>query len=93
MIIDVTLHGGLVHDFFRIGLRNFQISGDMPFAHHQHAVAHAENFRQFGGNQQDRLACGGQIVEQRVDFSLGADIDATRRLIDDQELRIGLQPA
>ena len=86
------LHGGLVHDFFRIGLRNFQIGGETPFAHHQYTVAHAEYFWQFGGNQQDAFACGGQIVEQRVDFGFGADVDATRRFIDNQKLGIGLQP-
>ena len=38
------------------------------------------------------LPCVGQLVDDRVDLVLGADIDAARRLVEDQHLGVGEQP-
>ena len=38
------------------------------------------------------LPCVGQLVDDRVDLVLGADIDAARRLVEDQHLGLGEQP-
>ena len=32
-----------------------------------------------------RAAVGGQLVDQRVDLRLGADVDAARRLVEDED--------
>ena len=38
------------------------------------------------------LALGRQLVDDRVDLVFGADVDAARRLVEDQHFRIGEQP-
>jgi len=35
------------------------------------------------------LPCCGQIVEQPVNLALGSHVDATRRLVEDQDIGIG----
>ena len=41
----------------------------------------------------DRLAFAGQLGDQRVDFGLGTYVDTAGRLVYDQDVRIGQQPA
>ncbi len=38
------------------------------------------------------LPCGGQLVEQVVDLLLGADVDASRGLIEDEDVHLRGQP-
>ena len=67
--------------------------GDDPAAiHHQHPVAHAEHFRQFARDHQDGHAFASKLAHQLMDFRLGADIDAARRLVHDEDARIGREP-
>ena len=61
-------------------------------AHDQDAVAHGQHLGQVGADQDDRHALRGQLVDQLVDLDLGADVDAARRLIEDEHLRFRLQP-
>ena len=69
------------------------ISPDDPsLVHDIDAVADAKQFRHFRGDHQDGLALVGQPVDDRVDFIFGADVDAARRFVEDQHLRIGEQP-
>ena len=63
-----------------------QVAGDPSLAHHDDAVAQAQDLGQLGGDHDDRLALPGEVVEQPVDFALGADVDAARRLVEDQDL-------
>ena len=72
---------GPVHDF-----------GDAAFGHHHDPVTDAKHFRQFARNHQDRDAVFNQLAHDRVDLGFGADIDAARRLVEDQDTRVGLQP-
>ncbi len=39
------------------------------------------------------FACGGQPVDQAVDLRFGADVDAARGLVEDDDLGIPLEPA
>ncbi len=52
--------------------------------HDEDAVAHAEHLGQFARDHDHRRALPGELAHQRVDFRLGADIDAARRLVHDQ---------
>src|SRR5450830_876310 len=81
-----------LHDFFLRGFGGGEFAGDAAFAHDQHAVAHAQHFWQLGRNHHDGLALFCEGVEQFVDFALGADVNATRRLIKKQDVAIAQQP-
>ena len=35
---------------------------------------------------------GGELVDDRIDLVLGADVDAARRLVHDEDRRLGQQP-
>src|SRR5712691_4659516 len=74
------------------GARGLQLGHDPSFAHHQHAVAHAQHLRQLGGDHQDALALRGQAVHEVVDLHLRRHVDAARGLVDDQHVDVGGQP-
>ena len=38
------------------------------------------------------MPCCGELAHQRVDLGLGADVDAARRLVHDQDARLGREP-
>ena len=71
-------------------LREF--GGPMAFAQNDDAVAHADELGHLGGDQDDRHALCGKVGDHRVHFRLGADIDALRRLVEDEDARLGAQP-
>ncbi len=52
----------------------------------------AQDLRQLGRDHDDRLALGGQRVDQPVDLGLRADVDAARRLVEEQDVAIAQQP-
>ena len=54
--------------------------GNPPFAHDQHAVRQADDFRQFGRHDDDGMALTGEVFDQVIDFRLGPDVDAAGRL-------------
>ena len=54
--------------------------------------AHAQQFGQFRGNQDDGHALAGEIGDHRVDVGLGLDVDALGRLVEDEHARLGRQP-
>ena len=57
------------------------------------AVADQLHLLQFRGVEQDRLALLGQLAQQPVDFLLGANVDAARRIEAQDGPRIGGDPA
>ena len=61
-------------------------------AHDQHAVAHRQHLGQVGRDHDDADPLGGELVDHCVDLRLGADVDAARRLIEDQHRRVGVEP-
>ena len=69
-----------------------KLAGDAAFAHHHDAVAHAQDLRQLRGDHHDRLALVGERAQQLVDLGLGADVDAARRLVEEQDVAIAHQP-
>ena len=60
--------------------------------HHGDAVADADDLFHVAGDHQDGDARSASVAHQRVDLALGADIDAARRLIEDDDARVHRQP-
>src|SRR6056297_2524898 len=84
---------GVLHDFFRGDRRAFDRGDDGAAAEHADPVRQARHLRQFGGDHDDRIAVLGELAHQLVDFRLGAHVDAARRLVEDQDRRVVVQPA
>ena len=61
--------------------------------HDNDTVAHPNHFRQFGRNHDNTFALGSQFTHQLINFSFRTHIDAACRLIKDQNIRFGHQPA
>src|SRR5690242_7935823 len=61
--------------------------------HYRDAVAHAENLRKLRRYHDDRESLPGEIDHQFVDFRFGADVDALRRLIQDEHFGVNREPA
>src|SRR3954471_18131568 len=57
------------------------------------AVADARDLIEFGRDEQHGHPVGGQIADQFLDLSLGADIDAAGRLVEDEQRGLSDQPA
>ena len=64
-----------------------------PVAHDADAIAHRQKLIVVGGDEDHALARGRQPVDQAVDGDAGADVDALRRLVEDEEVGIGEKPA
>ena len=61
--------------------------------HHHDAIAHAQHFRHLRRDQNDAQTFGFELVNQLVYLFLCPNIHAACRLIKDQYLRAGHQPA
>ena len=72
-------------------LRNFR--DDAPAAEHQRAVADALDLLEIGRDQEHRHALLQRQLQQVIDLRLGADVDADRRLLQDEQLDLRLHPA
>ena len=70
----------------------FEFANDAAVIKHQHAVAAADQFVIVGRIEQDRRAGIGQPPQQLIDLLLGADIDAARRIVEQDDARLAHQP-
>ena len=64
-----------------------------PFAQHEDPIRAFEHFLEFGGNHQHAEPVLGELLDDALDLRLGADVDAARRLVEDQQLRVHREPA
>src|SRR5689334_12040209 len=74
--IDLLRPGGEGHDVFLVQRRVRaapDLAGDAADTHHDHAVADADDLGQIGGDDEDRGAGLGEIVDDRIDLRLGPD--------------------
>ena len=69
-----------------------ELTGDPALVHHEHAVGHPEHLGQLGADHQHREALARELGHQPVHLGLRADVDAARRLVDDQDLRARGEP-
>ena len=61
---------------------------DAAVAHDEQPVGHAEHLRHFRGDQQHCHAAVGKVADHAIDFDFGGDVDAARRLIEDEKLDV-----
>ena len=90
---DQLINHGQPEDRFLGGFRPGQLAGDPAVLHHVDAIREAEDLRQLGADEHDPQPLVGEIINQAVDFGLGADVNAARRLVEDQDFRLRSQPA
>ena len=69
-----------------------ELGDEAPLVHHVDAVAHAEQLRHSEEIMRMPLPSLASSVDDGVDLVLGADVDAARRLVEDQQLGLGEQP-
>ena len=55
-------------------------------------MTHAHDLRQVGADHDDGVAVTRQLVEHVVDLALGTDVDPTRGLVEDEDLRLRREP-
>ena len=61
---------------------------DPALLDHRHDVAHLGQLGQDVGAEEDRLAVGGQLADQRAELDARARIEVGGRLVEDEQLRI-----
>src|SRR4051794_10073765 len=88
----LQLSGRRVHDplLRRVGPR--ELARQPALVHDEHAIGHPEDLGQLARDHQHRDPAPGELGEQPVDLGLRADVDAARRLVDDEDLRLGREP-
>ena len=59
---------------------------EAPFAHHEHTIRQAQDFRQIGRHDKASAAGGGVLVKKPIKFGARSHVDPDRRLIDEQKL-------
>src|SRR3954454_22327668 len=70
-----------------------QLSVDVALAEDEDTVHQLDVLVDLGREHHDRDALAGEVAEQRVEIALGADVDAPRRVVEQQDLRVRGQPA
>ena len=64
-----------------------------PARNRQDAVGQLRQLERVGRGEEDGGAGAGDLAQPAVDLGLGADVDAARRVVEQQQLGIGGQPA
>src|SRR5712692_32456 len=67
--------------------------GDAAGAEHQDAVGQLRQLQRVGRGEEDGGAAAGDLAQPAIDLSLGADVDAPCRVVEQQQLGFGGQPA
>ncbi len=69
-----------------------ELAHDAAVIHDGDTVAAADQLVIVGRIEQDRRALVGELAQQPVELLLGADIDAARRIVEQDDARLGHQP-
>src|SRR4051812_1859585 len=73
-------------------LASLKLSCDRTVTHDICPITDGDNFRELGTDHQYRRTLGDKIIQKTEDFRFRADIDATRRLIENKKARFCIQP-
>ena len=84
-IIGLLLNRGEMHDLL-LGRPTRQFAREVALPHHQDAVGHLQQLRQFGADHQDGCAGSRKTIHYLEDLHLRADVDAARRLVEQKTL-------
>lgn len=85
--------GGGEEDVFLGGSTGGEFSGDAAVVKDEDAVADSEEFGEIAGDEDDGFAFAGEVLDESLDFGLGTDIHAAGGFIEDDEARVGFEPA
>ena len=80
------------HDGFFAALVSFENSCDSSFVHDGHAITFSENLFHIAADHDDRDSALSQLPHQMIDFCFCSHINAARRLIEYQHLRVKRKP-
>ena len=81
----------MIADALACGMRQI---GDRPaVAQNEDAVRALDDLLELRRDHQHAEPLVGELADQRLDLGLGADVDAACRLVENQQLRIGAEPA
>src|SRR6186997_2345511 len=69
------------HDHVGRRLGPGDLAGDAPFAEHENPARQVQHFRHLTRDQNDRGSGYGELVDERVNLGLGADVHAAGRLV------------
>ena len=68
------------------------LGGQPPAVKDEDAIGEADELGQFGRAEQDRSAAVGELADEPVDLALGTDVDAARRIVEQEHRRRDLEP-
>src|SRR5271168_2680232 len=80
------------HQRFALKMRPVMKAANLAAAHDHDPVGHADQLLDLGGDEQHGRALADQLVDDLVDFILGPDVDAARRLVENEDRRSAQQP-
>src|ERR1700678_1229362 len=60
--------------------------------HDEDAVGERDHFGHIAGDEKNGCALAGDLADELVEVGLRLDVDADRRLVDDEDLRLRRQP-
>ncbi len=89
-LLDDIQRAGDQRMFGEPGARKFGLDGAV--VEHQHPVAAADQFVVVGRVEEDRRAVRGELAQELVDLLLGADVDAARGVVQQDDPRPAHQP-
>src|SRR5271170_1813793 len=75
------------HQRFALKMRPIMKAANLAAAHDHDPVGHADQLLDLGGDEQHSRALADQLVDDLVDldFILGPDVDAARRLVENED--------
>ena len=83
---------GRLHDRLLVQSITLDLIDDSALIEHQHAVGEVNEFGNLGRVEQHRAAGFRESAHQQIDFMLGADVDAPRRIIKKKCPALGEEP-
>src|SRR5712691_711684 len=92
-LLDLRARRGGFHQRLLGELATLEFAGQAAFAQDENTVAQGDQFRQLTGGDDQAQAVAAEEVDQLVEFGLRADIDAARRIVQQQNFRLRAQPA
>ena len=88
---DAAALRGQMHDLLLRGAGG-QEAGQAALAHDGDAMADPQHFGKLRRDHDDCLAARRQIVQQPIDLAFRADVDAARRLVENQHVAVAQKP-
>ncbi len=92
LVAAVRAAGRREHHPLLGGLVARDLGGDPALVQDEDPVGHREDLGQVARDEDDPEPGGGELGDDPVDLDLGADVDAARRLVEDQDRRLRGQP-